>query len=381
MNVKKILMFSRDPGGANIIAPLVPVLEARAYEVLLFGKDFALARYAFFGLTARDIRETVPATNRESIREFLAALSLDLIITGTSEDDLTEKLIWSTAHELGIRTVAILDQWMNYGLRFSEYTGHSPQYDRLGEVAYLPDHILVMDEYARRKMVEAGVDAEKVIVTGHPYFDHLLDIRDHISSAQVAHCRRHFGCDAADILVLFASEPISEVNGEGDTSSHYWGYTERTVFASVLRALEQFRADAAVSLRLVVRPHPKEAITNLYDLIGDGSGRRSWVRVDRKYDPYVLMKAARLVIGMSSMFLIETVILGGRILSVQIGLARDNPFILHTMGLDQSVLREADLMPELTMRLCRDGHQPAFEFRRGALNAITEFVEGVACRS
>lgn len=41
MNMKKILLFSRDPGGANTIVPLVSELSKK-YSVMLFGKDKAL---------------------------------------------------------------------------------------------------------------------------------------------------------------------------------------------------------------------------------------------------------------------------------------------------------------------------------------------------
>ena len=59
--MKRILLFARDPGGANAIAPLVDKLKLRGYEPLLYGKDAALKQYRGNGLEGRDLAREVPA--------------------------------------------------------------------------------------------------------------------------------------------------------------------------------------------------------------------------------------------------------------------------------------------------------------------------------
>ena len=45
----KVLLFARDPGGANAVVPLAPILAERGHEVFLYGKDAALKQYLVYG--------------------------------------------------------------------------------------------------------------------------------------------------------------------------------------------------------------------------------------------------------------------------------------------------------------------------------------------
>lgn len=119
--MKKILLFSRDPGGSNTIIPLVEPLQKRGYEVRLFGKDFALEKYKSSGISGLDIMDYVPSFELDFIQKFINKEKPDFIITGTSADDFTEKYIWKSAGKLNIPLLAIMDQWVNYGVRFSNY--------------------------------------------------------------------------------------------------------------------------------------------------------------------------------------------------------------------------------------------------------------------
>ena len=66
--MKKILLFSRDPGGANTIIPLHHPLVAQGYDVVLWGKDVALSRYKEAGLPVKDIMSQLCEFSTLSIR-------------------------------------------------------------------------------------------------------------------------------------------------------------------------------------------------------------------------------------------------------------------------------------------------------------------------
>ena len=109
---KKILLFSRDPGGTNTIIPLIKPLKKK-YDVYLYGKDVALKKYTEAGFNAKKITNFVPEITIKNVHSFLTRNQFDFIITGTSADDFTEKFIWKAAEAINIPTFAILDNWIS----------------------------------------------------------------------------------------------------------------------------------------------------------------------------------------------------------------------------------------------------------------------------
>src|SRR5574344_2059702 len=119
--MKKILLFSRDPGGANAIISLVDKLK-QSYEVILYGKDSAIHKYEENHLQYIDLSTEIENISLGNLEDFVDRIKPDLIITGTSADDMTEKYLWKVCEKKGIISFAILDQWINYGIRFSKYS-------------------------------------------------------------------------------------------------------------------------------------------------------------------------------------------------------------------------------------------------------------------
>lgn len=118
--MKRILLFARDPGGANTLIPLYSRL-VKGYEVLVYGKDVAVKWFQNEGILCKDICDSYKKITLENMELFLQEVRPNVIITGTSLDDYTERYLWKSAENLGIKTFAILDQWMNMGIRFSKY--------------------------------------------------------------------------------------------------------------------------------------------------------------------------------------------------------------------------------------------------------------------
>ena len=56
----KVLLFARDPGGANAVVPLAPILAERGHQVLLYGKDAALKQYLVYGQAGLDLAAAAP---------------------------------------------------------------------------------------------------------------------------------------------------------------------------------------------------------------------------------------------------------------------------------------------------------------------------------
>lgn len=376
--MSRILIFSRDPGGANTIIPLILPLRAKGHEVLLYGKDTALEKYRQAGLDGMDIGAILSGgISLENLRNFLKAQSPDVVITGTSADGFTEKYLWKASGELGIPSMAILDQWLNYGIRFSLHAVHEiEEYTRNPARPFLPTRIVAPDAYAQREMIEAGLPEERIVVCGHPYLEAISSYHSEPGSIALFNEAHHLTED--DYVVVFASEPMSKTYG--DEALRYWGYNELTILSSLVEALNDAADEALRPIILIVRPHPKEGQEHFLEILGRCRNVR-WL-FDTESLPWTLMNRADLVCGMSSMFLIESVILRRTVLSIQIGLSRENPFVLDRRNILKSILTEDELNAQLKKHLVH-GHRTAysFDFIVDPVQRIISEMERLLCRN
>ncbi len=112
-----------------------------------------------------------------------------------------------------------------------------------------------------------------------------------------------------------------------------------------------------------------EEFTNLYQSVDDMADKLNnagiTLAVDSENDSFSALKSADLVCGMSSMFLLEAMICGKQVVSVAIGLKRENPFVLDKTGQCKSVLSEEDLQERIAQ---------AFR-QRGVVNATDKVLQ------
>lgn len=378
---KKVLLFSRDPGGANTVAPLYKNLLEKGYSVKLYGKDIALNKYNDYDLNGIDINNNLSGISQDEIYKFLLKEVPDFIITGTSADDFTEKYLWKCAQELKIPSFAILDQWMNYGLRFSKFgVSELKEYEKEKEHIYLPSKILVMDNYAKEQIIKEGIEEDKILVSGHPYFDYLINKKETMSDKVIKDFRKTLGFNEDDYIITYASEPISKTYNESDNSEHYWGYNERTIFKEFISVLNQVAQEANKKIKLIIRLHPKENENNYNDFI-DNIDNNISVIIDRKLNGFKVMCASDLICGMSSMFLIESAVLGRQIISIQIGLNRNNPFVFDQIGIVKSVLNRSDLEEKIKEFITENKIEKyKFEIKKGAIDNAINFMEEIVCQ-
>ncbi len=344
--MKTILLLARDPGGANTVFPLIEPLHAKGYTVKLFGKDSALDIFKKFGFLAQDITMYMETVDISHCKAFLQQLKPDCIITGTSGDDFTERYIWAAAEELGIPSLAIIDQWMNSGIRFSAYSGYEQDlYWQSPQAIYLPLRILVIDEELKQQLIQEGIPADKILISGHPYFQIIDQYRKKIQPDEILKSRQDlYGLHEKGFIISFVSESISQ--HYPPDSSNYWGYDEKTILAELLTALEQINPLIDQEIHLFIKPHPRELKEN-YRWIDTHYHGPVKIRLIENYDNWKLLLASDLICGMSSMLLLEAVLLGKPVLSIQIGLQKEDPFVLSRRNILPSILQAEQLPGQL----------------------------------
>ncbi len=317
------------------------------------------------------------------LEKFVGGIAPVFVITGTSADDMTEKLLWKACEKAAIPCFAVLDQWINYGVRFSSYgLADLALYEKSPSHDYLPTFILVMDELAKTEAIGNGLPADKILVTGSPYFETLIARREQISEKEIKTARTSLGIDK-ETMITFASEPISKVYKENDDSSHFWGYTERTILRELITSLnEQNKTGRLNAATLVVRLHPKQDDSELADIAREVESEFLRIVFERKMDSTLLVAASDVICGISSMFLIEAFIMAKPVLSIQIGLSKSNPFVLNRAGLLKSITSQQELSERLNGALNANGSDfPKYEIIPHASRNIIAQMERVLCRN
>lgn len=332
----KILFFAHDPGGANAISPLIDNF-LDPYEVFVFAKGPALEKLK---------------DSKEYCEGLLKDISPDLIITGTSANDFTEKHLWTEAKKLGIKSIAILDHWVNYGIRFSKYgLKDIDKFDKTCE--YLPDYIVVMDDFAKIEMAKDGVPADIILPLGNPHFDKIFDNFTNIQEIRTQLARED------EILIVFGSEPYIEDYGHGE---------EKTVLKDLIKATEK------MDVKIIVKLHPKESFSKYKEFESEK------IILNKDTNPSELIKAADVVISMTSMFLIEAMILNKKIISYQPIEQNKNKFILTNCGVIPFINNYDNFEEELLKLIDFRASSNYNNFiKKGASKNIKDFVERLLC--
>lgn len=339
--MSRIMFFAHDPGGANAISPLIAPLESE-HEVFVFAKGPALGKIS----AAREIQA-----------DTLTCVNPDLLITGTSSNDMTEKHLWAEARRLGVKTMAIVDHWMNYGIRFSKYgLREIAKYNSDQTFDYLPDYIVVMDEFAKSEMIKEGVPAEKVFSLGNPHFEAVIESARGIDRQKG---REALGIKEDEYLITFASEPYIEDYGSGPE-------------LDVLRDLIETVGELGKHVKIIVRPHPKEKPEKFSRVFPA-------VRIDKETPYCESILVSDLVVSMTSMFLIEALILGRKILSYQLGAPSPEFFILTRNKILPFINTKEDLRRQLETCIVSSAEAHDFDVGGGVIKRHLMFIREVLC--
>jgi hypothetical protein len=237
----KILAGTSEAGGAECLLPVVHHLLSRNYDVQLIAGTNAEKIFQRGGIVAKTITKDIP----ELTEEMLNLVKPDAVLTGIlGAKDNTDYSLIRSAKRQHIPVLSILDSWMNYGDRVHDpVTG-----DRHG---LLPTMIAVMDKIALKEALFEGIPANSCVITGHPKFDvlHEIKIKKHDSSLRATLLDKyHIPPD--NFIIVFFSQPISQYY-----PSKYLGYNEEDVFLILFSAFEDLKRE--IPCTLVFKEHPR----------------------------------------------------------------------------------------------------------------------------
>jgi hypothetical protein len=246
----------------------------------------------------------------------------DLLITSATSlpsVDMSEKYLWRQAKLRGIPSMAFLDQWQNYAVRFSGNQGHE-------RLAYQPDWINCLNETGREEMIREGFDETKLVAFGHPY---LSSLKHDLPTIDVARLKAKLHISAEDKVVLFVSEPIREHYGNTR------GYDQYQVLDYFLSNL----ADAPERSKILVKLHPKDNRAS-FQVLAEKFEALSPQFIGNELSPIECLTISDFIFGMSSIMLIEAYVLGKKVASLQPALCVEDPMVLSRHNLIPVILSD-----------------------------------------
>lgn len=348
--------MAREAGSAAALAPVARALVDGGTAVSIVAPAEGAGPFERHALPLLAFPDSPTS---DDVSALLRRENASVLVTGTSVFPDRDDVFWAAARALGVPSFGIVDHWCNYAARFS----HRQAFD------CLPDFVGVIDEAAGEALEAAGCP-KPVIITGHPYFDEL--VRVGTAGLRVTG-RRDLGIAPDRRVVVFASEPDSRHFGTSLHNGPYDDFTEDEVGLAVRRAC----ASAAPDTLLIVKLHPLErsdAHRRLAELDAPPE-----TRVLRSYPSADLISAADVVVGITSMFLLESALMGVPTISYRPG-GRDTHFTWLHAGLIESVEDEAALPAALARAFGTSHTAPpsAHGFRRDAISRVVDIVTELA---
>lgn len=315
--VKTLLFFSCEPGGAEVLIPVIELVKQEPnYRVVVLAYGLGAERFARRGIEYVEIENVV----RGDPAIFQTYHPHLLITSATSlpERDMSEKFLWEIARQQGIASLAFLDQWQNYAVRFSG----TKDSERL---AYLPDYINCIDEIGETEMLREGFPSQCLIRLGHPY---LSDIQNRVSMMNGEGIRSRLSIPDDRKVFLFVSEPILEHYG---SSRGYDQYQALEFFLGFVSKVPE-------PILPVIKLHPKDQRNRFDQLLNSFDGFCTPVILGGEISPQETLVIADYVFGMTSIMLIEGYVMGKVVVSLQPNLCIEDPLVLSRHHLIPCVL-------------------------------------------
>ena len=288
--LRTLLVVTGDPGGARVLIPGVKALQRKRpvwkFEILAGPNSFKLWKAAGF----RPKRWTSRVVGRTAAEKRLRSKKPHVLVTGTSFENPTESWFRAAAKKQDIRSFSALDHWCNYRRRYEA-----------GRKLILPDVIGVMDDLARKKMIQAGIPRRLLAVVGHPVLEPFL--------------KRQKVRSRAGRQVLYLSEPISWDGKLNPKVVRYPGHNELTVLKSLLEVFARRSGLLRYSLR--IRPHPLEPRSRLQKVLRSHAPSGLRATIDRGRSLERDFASSRVVLGITSIALLQARLMGKPVLSLQ----------------------------------------------------------------
>lgn len=299
--VTDILILVEEAGSANFVAGLPVALARLGLTARIFASRQGYDRLRHYGIEIERPDDNL----RPDL--MLETIQPRLLLTGLSDDPDSPGIGWvASARTRGIPTVGIVDSRVNLENRFR---GRSSD-----PFAFAPAWLAVPDEWTRRTLGGLGYPMDRIVVTGNPHFDRVRQTRAGLAQQDRAAMRATLypGATPERRIVLFAAEPATKPHQDLSAVRLAFSGRGQSPLPSYIAIEEHLDAIKTCVKRpySVLRLHPKSRPEDFSAYLAE------FDQVSTGGDPLPLAYAADLIVGSTSMLLIEAAVLGCPTLSL-----------------------------------------------------------------
>jgi hypothetical protein len=284
------LFLAGDPGGA---AALLPVIQEWKGKKTVFAYRHAADLFRSGGEDVRPLDERSAGDTEAAA--LLANTRPDFVCAATSVNGVDwERHFFVAARQLGIPSLAVLDYWSNYTVRFSLSR----------ELDALPDLISVADERMLAEMIACGFPAERLRIAGQPVLDEVRRWHRALGEGRRAEFRAGLQVAEDTRLFLFVSQPLREMRRLAGADMD----AQEDEVAGATRLARAIAQAPMASKRLLIKIHPREDADKYQSLL---SAFPDLVRLSSsEMHRWEQCIAADIIYGIDSMLLEEAQIMG-----------------------------------------------------------------------
>ena len=299
---KGIYVFS-DPAGANAILALVDKLILEGYvarkDFLVFTSNFKESLFPY-----KDVLDIVGCNEKEFV-DVIHNFKPSYIFSGTSLN-IFEHLWRKVAIKENLKVISFIDHWTSYIERFS-----------FNNEIIFGNEVLVVNEIAKREAIQAGIPEKLITVYGNPYYNKVKKFQPKFSKEKFF---KSLGLEITKKTILFISDDIKRSFPENEKGEIQLGFNEYSVLKDLLISFQMLETEIDLSnFQLLIKLHPKSKENKFDQLITDFSPQILNTYCVKNCEPLTINYYSDFVIGMFSNMVIESFLLGKKILRVQTG--------------------------------------------------------------
>ena len=289
------LIYVEDPGAVNFIINLPKLLNSNGYRSVILANG-ASCQY----LDARGI--SYDSVSIKSPKQILDFYKPNVFLVGTTENpDSLGLLLTNQAKLIDIMTIGFVDMFCNANKRFKGRSSNS--------LFYCPEVLLVPDINTKDAYIGLGYNDHDVTVTGHPHYEFVHKWGKQVSNKEKMLLRKKIFPGALNDrpVVVFISEGKDLLDESASLKNEKYSFVGRgdSKFRTMIALEELIDGLLSVNLRahIVLRLHPKDNKSDYAGIINEVS------QLSIVENPLEVVIAADLVVGMTSMLLLEASIL------------------------------------------------------------------------
>ena len=297
----EILFFVEDPGAANFIEEIPQEIAILGIKTKLLATNFASKQLKIKNIEFEEVNSSISAKN------IILKYKPKLLVVGTSQNPKSLALdLIDYAKIEKIPSIGFIDSAADADLRFSGMTKVP--------LKHAPDWILVPDKLTKSLFSDFGYRSENIIITGNPNYNRIIRLRKKLEEIGLITLRKKYSLDKKNNpVVIFIDEHSNEDDDRVKDFNEYSflgrpgaSYRNEIIVGEVLDAFKEHK----ISPYFIVRLHPKSNGDDYKNI------KSEIQRFSYDCDPYELIFCSDLIIGMTSILLMESLLLGKEVMSI-----------------------------------------------------------------